>query len=68
MFKDAITPLDWLWEPEVKDEIDRQIQAIVRGDTTGQAAGDSRSGSGRNSCGRQGRSYFPVGSEQALAG
>jgi ABC-type glycerol-3-phosphate transport system substrate-binding protein len=39
LFKDAITPLDWLWEPEVKDEIDRQIQAIVRGDTSGQAAG-----------------------------
>jgi ABC-type glycerol-3-phosphate transport system substrate-binding protein len=39
MFEDAITPLDWLWEPEVKDEIDRQVQGIVRGDTTGHAAG-----------------------------
>jgi arabinogalactan oligomer/maltooligosaccharide transport system substrate-binding protein len=39
LFDDAISPLDWLWEPEVKDEIDRQVQALVTGDTDAAAAG-----------------------------
>jgi ABC-type glycerol-3-phosphate transport system substrate-binding protein len=39
MFNDAISPLDWLWEPEVKDEIDRQVQALVKGITDGPSAG-----------------------------
>ena len=33
MFDDAITPLDWLWEPEITAEIDSQVQALVKGDT-----------------------------------
>ena len=32
MFEDAITPLDWLWEPEITAELDVQVQALVRGD------------------------------------
>lgn len=39
LFADAITPLDWLWEPEVKDEIDSQVQALVKGSTDGSSAG-----------------------------
>ena len=39
LFADAITPLDWLWEPEVKDEIDSQVQALVKGATDGPSAG-----------------------------
>jgi ABC-type glycerol-3-phosphate transport system substrate-binding protein len=39
MFEDAITPLDWLWEPEITAEMDAQVQALVRGDTDPLAAG-----------------------------
>ena len=31
MFEDAITPLDWLWEPEITAEIDSQVQAPREG-------------------------------------
>jgi ABC-type glycerol-3-phosphate transport system substrate-binding protein len=58
MFDDAITPFDWLWEPEITAEIDNQVQALVKGDTDASAAAhavqavadDLRS---------SGRSYFP---------
>jgi ABC-type glycerol-3-phosphate transport system substrate-binding protein len=33
MFGDAITPLNWLWEPEIEAEMDNQVQALVKGDT-----------------------------------
>jgi len=33
MFEDAITPLNWLWEPEIEAEMDNQVQALVKGDT-----------------------------------
>ncbi len=39
MFEDAITPMDWLWEPEITAEIDSQVQALVKGDTDPRAAG-----------------------------
>ena len=39
MFEDAITPLDWLWEPEITAEIDSQVQALVKGDTDPASAG-----------------------------
>ncbi len=32
-FPDAISPLDWLWEPEITAEIDRQIQVLVKGES-----------------------------------
>jgi hypothetical protein len=38
MFDDAITPLDWLWEPEITAELDSQVQGLVRGDTEPAAA------------------------------
>jgi arabinogalactan oligomer/maltooligosaccharide transport system substrate-binding protein len=39
MFADAITPLDWLWEPEITAELSDQVQALVKGDTDPAAAG-----------------------------
>ena len=32
MFEDAITPLDWLWEPEITTEMGIEVQALVKGD------------------------------------
>jgi ABC-type glycerol-3-phosphate transport system substrate-binding protein len=34
----AISPLDWQWEPEIQAEIDRQVQALVKGETAALAA------------------------------
>jgi raffinose/stachyose/melibiose transport system substrate-binding protein len=31
LFEDAITPLDWLWEPEITAELDSQVQALLKG-------------------------------------
>lgn len=39
MFENAITSLDWLWEPEITAEIDSQVQAIVKGATEPRSAG-----------------------------
>jgi ABC-type glycerol-3-phosphate transport system substrate-binding protein len=33
MFDDAITSLNWLWEPEIDAEMSNQVQALVKGDT-----------------------------------
>jgi ABC-type glycerol-3-phosphate transport system substrate-binding protein len=58
LFDDAISPIDWLWEPEITAEIDTQVQALVKGETDPASAGraveavaqDLRDG---------GRSYYP---------
>ena len=39
MFDDAITPLNWLWEPEIEAEMSNQVQALVKGDTDPASAG-----------------------------
>ena len=39
MLDDAITPLNWLWEPEIEAEINNQVQALVKGDTDPASAG-----------------------------
>jgi ABC-type glycerol-3-phosphate transport system substrate-binding protein len=39
LFDDAISPLDWLWEPEITAEIDSQVQALVKGTTDPSSAG-----------------------------
>jgi raffinose/stachyose/melibiose transport system substrate-binding protein len=39
LFEDAITPVDWLWEPEITAEIDSQVQGLVKGTTDAPAAG-----------------------------
>jgi hypothetical protein len=44
MFEDAITPLDWLWEPEITAELDSQVQALVKGDTDPASAGTAVQG------------------------
>jgi raffinose/stachyose/melibiose transport system substrate-binding protein len=57
LFEDAISPIDWLWEPEITAEIDAQVQGLVRGTTDAptaaravqQVADDLR---------RAGRSYY----------
>lgn len=39
MLDDAITPLNWLWEPEIEAEMNNQVQAIVKGETDPASAG-----------------------------
>jgi ABC-type glycerol-3-phosphate transport system substrate-binding protein len=39
IFDEAITPLDWLWEPEITAELSDQVQALVKGDTDPASAG-----------------------------
>ncbi|MEA2622628.1 MAG: raffinose/stachyose/melibiose transport system substrate-binding protein, partial [Chloroflexota bacterium] len=39
MLEDAITSLNWLWEPEIDAEISDQVQALVKGDTDAASAG-----------------------------
>lgn len=39
MFRDAITPLNWLWEPEIEAEMSNQVQALVKGDADPASAG-----------------------------
>jgi ABC-type glycerol-3-phosphate transport system substrate-binding protein len=58
MFEDAITPMDWLWEPEVTAEIDNQVQALVNGatDPTSAAAAVQAVADGLRAAGR---SYYP---------
>jgi ABC-type glycerol-3-phosphate transport system substrate-binding protein len=41
MFDDAITSLNWLWEPEIDAEISNQVQALVKGDTDPASVGKS---------------------------
>lgn len=38
LFDTAITSLDWRWEPEIQTEIDRQVQALVKGVTSAAAS------------------------------
>ena len=57
MFEDAITPLNWLWEPEIEAVMDDQVQALVKGDTDPAAVGkaiEAVAGELRSS----GRSYY----------
>jgi raffinose/stachyose/melibiose transport system substrate-binding protein len=56
-FTDGIAPLDWFWEPEVTVEIQNQVQALVKGDTQPQAAGDAVQAKA-DQLRREGRSYF----------
>jgi ABC-type glycerol-3-phosphate transport system substrate-binding protein len=58
MFKDAITSLNWLWEPEIEAEMGNQVQALVKGDTDPAAVGKAVQAvaEGLRSTGR---SYYP---------
>jgi hypothetical protein len=41
LFDDAITSLNWLWEPEIDAEMSDQMQALVQGDTDPGSAGQA---------------------------
>jgi hypothetical protein len=58
MFDDAITPLDWLWEPEITAELDSQVQALVRGDADPAAVGSAVQAVAQE-LRDSGRSYYP---------
>jgi ABC-type glycerol-3-phosphate transport system substrate-binding protein len=58
MFDDAITSIDWLWEPEITSEIDNQVQALVKGDTDAAAAGRAVQAVA-DELRSSGRSYYP---------
>ena len=57
MFPDAITSLDWLWEPEITAEIDSQVQALVKGTTDPQSAATAVEAA--KDLRAAGRSYYP---------
>jgi arabinogalactan oligomer/maltooligosaccharide transport system substrate-binding protein len=58
MFADAITSLDWTWEPEITAELDSQVQALVKGDTDPAAAGAAVQAVAEE-LRAAGRSYYP---------
>jgi ABC-type glycerol-3-phosphate transport system substrate-binding protein len=58
MFEDAITPMDWLWEPEITAELDSQIQALVNGDTDPATVGKAVQAVA-DGLRASGRSYYP---------
>lgn len=58
MFDSAITPLDWLWEPEITAELDGQVQALVTGTTEPAAVGKAVQGVA-DALRSSGRSYYP---------
>jgi ABC-type glycerol-3-phosphate transport system substrate-binding protein len=58
MFDDAITPLDWLWEPEITAELDSQVQALVRGDADPASVGSAVEAVAQE-LRDSGRSYYP---------
>ena len=58
LFEDAITPLDWLWEPEITAELDSQVQALLKGATDPAAAGRAVQAVADDLRSR-GRSYYP---------
>ncbi len=58
MFEDAITPLDWLWEPEITAEIDSQVQGLVKGATDPRSAAQAVEAVAQG-LHASGRSYYP---------
>ena len=58
LFDDAITSLNWLWEPEIDAEIGNQVQALVKGDTDPSAVGKAVQKVAQD-LRATGRSYYP---------
>ena len=58
MFEDAITSLNWLWEPEIDVEISNQVQALVKGETDAPSAGKAIQAVAED-LRSTGRSYYP---------
>ena len=57
MLEDAITPLNWLWEPEIEAELNNQVQALVKGDTDPASVGSALQTIAAE-LRRSGRSYY----------
>jgi ABC-type glycerol-3-phosphate transport system substrate-binding protein len=58
MFDDAITSLNWLWEPEIDTEIGNQVQALVKGGTDPLSVGKAIQAVA-DGIRSSGRSYYP---------
>jgi ABC-type glycerol-3-phosphate transport system substrate-binding protein len=58
MFDDALTSLNWLWEPEIDAEIGDQVQALVKGATDPASVGKAIEGVAQE-LRSSGRSYYP---------
>jgi ABC-type glycerol-3-phosphate transport system substrate-binding protein len=58
MFDDAITSLNWLWEPEIDAEMSNQVQALVKGDTDPASVGKAIEAVAQE-LRSSGRSYYP---------
>jgi ABC-type glycerol-3-phosphate transport system substrate-binding protein len=58
MFDDAITSLNWLWEPEIDAEMSNQVQALVKGDTDPGSVGKAIEAVAQE-LRSSGRSYYP---------
>jgi ABC-type glycerol-3-phosphate transport system substrate-binding protein len=58
MFDDAITSLNWLWEPEIDAEVSNQVQALVKGDTDPGSVGQAIEAVAQE-LRSTGRSYYP---------
>ena len=58
MFDDAITSLNWLWEPEIDAEIGDQVQALVKGGTDPASVGKAIQAVA-DELRSSGRSYYP---------
>jgi arabinogalactan oligomer / maltooligosaccharide transport system substrate-binding protein len=58
MFDDAITSLNWLWEPEIDAEIGDQVQALVKGGTDAASVGKAVEAVAKE-LRSTGRSYYP---------
>jgi ABC-type glycerol-3-phosphate transport system substrate-binding protein len=58
MLDDAITSLNWLWEPEIDAEIADQVQALVKGDTDPASVGRAIEAVAQG-LRASGRSYYP---------
>ena len=58
MFADAITSLNWLWEPEIDLELSNQVQALVKGDTDPVSVGAAIEAVAQE-LRSSGRSYYP---------
>ncbi len=58
MLEDAITSLNWRWEPEIDAEIGNQVQALVRGATDPGSVGTAIEAVARD-LRASGRSYYP---------
>jgi raffinose/stachyose/melibiose transport system substrate-binding protein len=58
MLEDAITSLNWLWEPEIDAEIGNQVQSLVSGDTDPASVGKAVQAVAQD-LRTAGRSYYP---------